>query len=439
MKDRVPKYPGRVKMTPVPGQPGVYDMERADEPTEPGTPLNKASLLSSETAAVYGLGEDATPDDALREIWEQDGKIRNGNGDVMPFLPLASFIQQEATTYVKSTSSSTWYNSGVTFSLDRKRFYCIKGNNASNLAVYSYDITDPKLPVKKAAVDDIANGTIAGVCDNDTLVVFAYDNGNDAIRIFDIKNDALDLVLSKTETMTYVPLGYDFFKFHDDDVLMFLTYNKSAYTGKLWAYDKATKRLRSSTIPNIWTSENYSQQYPLGDKILVVSYNPSASTVYTQPSRLQMYDKNFSLLYEKDIGNNANNFAVDKEGRRIFLTTNVTGAEYGYALLTLSLDDLSEISRVSLSGNSGHNLIYTDRLYASNGLLDEVTGEHEALGVLYVATKWNFSTNYGITPTMGDVSRVNALSLIPGIFMPAANKSDYVLSGTKVEWGGVAT
>lgn len=39
--DRVPTYPGRVRMTPVAGQANTYDMVRADDPIEPGTPINK--------------------------------------------------------------------------------------------------------------------------------------------------------------------------------------------------------------------------------------------------------------------------------------------------------------------------------------------------------------------------------------------------------------
>ena len=66
MKDRVPLYPGRVKLTPVSGQENTYDMVRADEPTQEGTPLNKASLLSDETAAALKLPQsDPTVNDAL--------------------------------------------------------------------------------------------------------------------------------------------------------------------------------------------------------------------------------------------------------------------------------------------------------------------------------------------------------------------------------------
>lgn len=40
--DRVPTYPGRVKLVPVSGQANTYDMVRADEPTVEGTPIDKA-------------------------------------------------------------------------------------------------------------------------------------------------------------------------------------------------------------------------------------------------------------------------------------------------------------------------------------------------------------------------------------------------------------
>ena len=68
MQDRVPLYPGRVTMTPVFGQANTYDMERADQPLQQGTPLNKATLLKDATAALYGLGTGAVPDDVLAEL-----------------------------------------------------------------------------------------------------------------------------------------------------------------------------------------------------------------------------------------------------------------------------------------------------------------------------------------------------------------------------------
>ena len=68
MKDRVPRYPGRVQLTPVPGQANTYDLVRADDPVEAGTPLNKASLLHDNTATALGLSGDPTVNQALANV-----------------------------------------------------------------------------------------------------------------------------------------------------------------------------------------------------------------------------------------------------------------------------------------------------------------------------------------------------------------------------------
>lgn len=46
IKDRIPTHAGRIKLTPVSGKPDLFTMERADEPTEEGTPIDKATLDS---------------------------------------------------------------------------------------------------------------------------------------------------------------------------------------------------------------------------------------------------------------------------------------------------------------------------------------------------------------------------------------------------------
>lgn len=77
MQDRVPLYPGRVTLTPVSGQANTFDLVRADQPTQEGTPLNKATLLKDATAALYGLGTDAVPDDALHLLSRFQGGLGN--------------------------------------------------------------------------------------------------------------------------------------------------------------------------------------------------------------------------------------------------------------------------------------------------------------------------------------------------------------------------
>lgn len=45
-KDRVPLYPGRILLVPVEGQTNTWELVRADSPTEPGTPIDKATFNS---------------------------------------------------------------------------------------------------------------------------------------------------------------------------------------------------------------------------------------------------------------------------------------------------------------------------------------------------------------------------------------------------------
>lgn len=45
-KDRVPRHPGRITLEPVAGAVNTYTMTRADNPTEAGTPIDKATFNS---------------------------------------------------------------------------------------------------------------------------------------------------------------------------------------------------------------------------------------------------------------------------------------------------------------------------------------------------------------------------------------------------------
>ena len=69
MKDRISLYPGRVKLNPVAGEANTFDMVRADQPTQEGTALNKANLLSDSTATGLHLGGgEPTPDLAFQKM-----------------------------------------------------------------------------------------------------------------------------------------------------------------------------------------------------------------------------------------------------------------------------------------------------------------------------------------------------------------------------------
>lgn len=68
VNDRVPLYPGRVKMTPVSGQANVYDMVRADQPQKGGTPLNRNTFRKTQAdirAYPIATGNSVTAGDVV--------------------------------------------------------------------------------------------------------------------------------------------------------------------------------------------------------------------------------------------------------------------------------------------------------------------------------------------------------------------------------------
>lgn len=60
-KDRIPTHAGRVKLTPVSGQPDLFTMERADEPREQGTPIDKATFDSIIKSRLTGRFYNVLP------------------------------------------------------------------------------------------------------------------------------------------------------------------------------------------------------------------------------------------------------------------------------------------------------------------------------------------------------------------------------------------
>ena len=77
MQDRIPVNPGRVLISPENGAPYYVTMTRADNATQEGTPLNKNSLLKDATAALFGLGANAVPDDVFSVLSRFQNNLGN--------------------------------------------------------------------------------------------------------------------------------------------------------------------------------------------------------------------------------------------------------------------------------------------------------------------------------------------------------------------------
>lgn len=69
MRDRSPKYPGRVKLKNVAtGEETLYDMTRADAPHDEGDPISKKTFLHDDTCKEYGFDTNAVPNDLFKAI-----------------------------------------------------------------------------------------------------------------------------------------------------------------------------------------------------------------------------------------------------------------------------------------------------------------------------------------------------------------------------------
>ena len=185
MQDRVPLYPGRVKMTPVAGQANTYDMVRADDPTQAGTPLNKATFLKDATAALYGLGTGAVPDDVLAALgkYKQYWWRRRDNGH---YVLKETSVESPRTVYMSYSSVVTYtYGSSVTINqtdgtvtIDNPQTLTTK--NAPNASVFdpligSYYICDKTMQSPTTSAEVMLANTLYFIPDGTTIT----NNGED--------------------------------------------------------------------------------------------------------------------------------------------------------------------------------------------------------------------------------------------------------------------
>ena len=86
VKDRVSTYPGRVKLTKTNGSSEYVTLERADAPTQEGTPINKALFDSIEddiNGKVSKLGDSMNGNLTIQntapqvELWDPEGDARS--------------------------------------------------------------------------------------------------------------------------------------------------------------------------------------------------------------------------------------------------------------------------------------------------------------------------------------------------------------------------
>lgn len=137
MKDRVPKYPGRVKITHADGTSEYVTLERADEPVSgnEGTPLNKATLLSDDTAAMLGFtsSEEPTVNEALQQLSKASKTFLHSD--------LYMYIMQTHPVLYASPYKDAWKFDMTGDHRHEARSISLSGN-AESITVYdNYDVT----------------------------------------------------------------------------------------------------------------------------------------------------------------------------------------------------------------------------------------------------------------------------------------------------------
>lgn len=185
MQDRVPLYPGRVKMTPVAGQANTYDMVRADDPTQAGTPLNKASLLKDATAALFGLTAAAVPDDVLAWIgkYAQYWWQRRSNA-VTTHPNYSYYMVSSATDYDSAGATTVYYASAYTVANGRFEL-----TNPSSVDVYYEGYTSANVCKGKYCISNSPSGGSMYFVPASATVQRAVDESSSGSTYYDVYFD----------------------------------------------------------------------------------------------------------------------------------------------------------------------------------------------------------------------------------------------------------
>ena len=179
MRDRIPTHAGRIKLTPVDASNGIYDMERADAPVEEGTPINKSTLLTDETAVGLGVEQnDPTVNDAFSRIITAFSEVY-GEIDslVFPQIETGSYIGTG--DYDDDTEEA--YKNSLTFSFVPKLWgiYAIQGasftsGHAGKVYMFPWKRRDDTEGVQRYSV--ITPDSFDGTIEEKTLYVTTSGN-----------------------------------------------------------------------------------------------------------------------------------------------------------------------------------------------------------------------------------------------------------------------
>lgn len=161
MKDRLSTKPNRFKLTLEDGTSQYVTIERADEPTEEGTLLNRASLLSASVQSLLGLTDDGTPSDALAELANRTydtGWISLWPNNVSPYSNIKAYQDNtENAPKYRKCGNIVEVKGIVTPTADTTDRILIgrlpAGFRLSTIGIYSVSRADPTITLRTTVYD----------------------------------------------------------------------------------------------------------------------------------------------------------------------------------------------------------------------------------------------------------------------------------------------
>ena len=219
MQDRISNHPNRWVLTPVTGETNTYDFTRADDPTQTGTPLNKATFLPDAVATALetatGVSGISLPADALNAL----ATYISGFGDISKtaYVETGSYVGTGVISSLSSQSgNNVWIKNvasapSLTFSF-KPRFLFIKSVTATSYKYYNSSTS-------QILYDPTIEGPENLTGTNGLLWIYPYTNigsrgfilSDNTIKWFyaNSTTSAADLFNTSGKTYYYLAIGVD--------------------------------------------------------------------------------------------------------------------------------------------------------------------------------------------------------------------------------------
>lgn len=242
-KDRIPRKPGEVELTPVAGATNRYKLTRADDPSEEGTPLNKATFNSIIHSRLTGRYYDL-------DVSQETLSIQASKIDP---IPSTGWTENSKTDFVsgsyKLTSSSPDSSNLATRAFDNSTstYFASEGVNKEIFIAIDFGT---RILVKK----------ISGAW-------FSYSGNDFEIRFQGSNDGSIWETIASTTGNRETPSEWDLnnTKEYSAYRLLFKQYTDNS----MFLYDWSITDWTVNTYSNVFTSEGMPSEWTKGQRVMI--------------------------------------------------------------------------------------------------------------------------------------------------------------------------